>query len=59
VSVGGEKSKTPCWWCCRQLQGWHGVRVKVDGNEVVVHKQCLRAMREDADFGSRVQEPEP
>ena len=54
--VGGEPSRSPCWWCSKQLAGWHGFKILVDGNQVVVHKICLEKMQRDPDFKNRVQE---
>ncbi len=48
------KSKAPCWWCSRQLQSWIGVKVIVDGIELVVHIQCLKEMECDEDFAHRM-----
>lgn len=53
----GVKDSRPCWFCSRQLRGFHGVVAYVDGNEVVAHRTCLRDAEVDEDYAGRLYVP--
>lgn len=58
AKLHGTASPAPCWWCSRQLRGWKGWGAKVDGDEVVFHRDCLSEAIEDEDFRGRIEPDE-